>query len=117
MKCARKTRWTRLQRKMAPNICLNAVMQTQQYADPVTAVKEASIIMADGADSVMTMGVTNEALKAMADNNIAVFGHVGCLSGWQTWAFRRYRRVGKRRKTPWTSTVRPMNIRKTAWWA
>ena len=87
--------WTRLQRKMAPNICLNAVMQTQQYADPVTAVKEASIIMADGADSVMTMGVTNEVLKAMADNNIAVFGHVGCLSGWQTGRFGGYRRVGK----------------------
>lgn len=87
--------WTRLQRKMAPNICLNAVMQTQQYGDPVTAVKEASIIMADGADSVMPMGVTNEVLKAMTDNHIAVFGHVGCLSGWQTGRFGGYRRVGK----------------------
>lgn len=87
--------WTRLQRKMAPNICLNAVMQTQQYADPATAVKEASILVADGADSVMPMGVTNEVLKAMADNHIAVFGHVGCLSGWQTGRFGGYRRVGK----------------------
>ena len=87
--------WTRLQRKMVPNICLNAVMQTQQYADPATAVKEASILVADGADSVMPMGVTNEVLKAMADNHIAVFGHVGCLSGWQTGRFGGYRRVGK----------------------
>lgn len=87
--------WTRMQRKMAPNICLNAVMQTHQYADPVTAVKEASKIVADGADCVMPMGVTNEVLKAMADNHIAVFGHVGCLSGWQTGRFGGYRRVGK----------------------
>lgn len=87
--------WTRLQRKMAPNICLNAVMQTQQYADPVTAVKEASEILADGADCVMPMGVTNDVLKAMSDNHIAVFGHVGVLSGWQTARFGGYRRVGK----------------------
>lgn len=51
--------------------------------------------MADGADSVLCMGVTNEVLKAMADNHIAVFGHVGCLSGWQTGRFGGYRRVGK----------------------
>lgn len=87
--------WTRLQRKMAPNICLNAVMQTQQYGDPVTAVKEASEILADGADAVMPMGVTNEVLKAMSDNHIAVFGHAGCLSGWQTARHGGYRRVGK----------------------
>lgn len=87
--------WTRLQRKMAPNICLNAVMQTQQYADPITAVKESSILMGDGADCVMPMGVTNEVLKAMAENEIPVFGHVGCLSGWQTGRFGGYRRVGK----------------------
>lgn len=87
--------WTRLQRKMAPNICLNAVMQTQQYADCATAVKEGSILMADGADCVMPMGITNEVLKAMADNHIPVFGHVGCLSGWQTGRFGGYRRVGK----------------------
>ncbi len=87
--------WTRMQRKMAPNICLNAVMQTQQYADPSTAVKEAAILVADGADSVMPMGVTNDVLKAMSDNHIAVIGHVGCLSGWQTGRFGGYRRVGK----------------------
>lgn len=87
--------WTRMQRKMAPNICLNAVMQTQQYADPATAVKEASILLADGADCVLPMGVTNEVLKAMSDNHIAVFGHVGCLSGWQTARHGGYRRVGK----------------------
>ena len=87
--------WTRMQRKMAPNICLNAVMQTQQYADPVTGVKEAAEILADGADCVMPMGITNEVLKAMSDNHIAVFGHVGVLSGWQTARFGGYRRVGK----------------------
>lgn len=87
--------WTRMQRKMAPNICLNAVMQTQQYGDPVTAVREGAALMGDGADCVLPMGVTNEVLKAMSDNHIAVFGHVGCLSGWQTGRFGGYRRVGK----------------------
>ncbi len=87
--------WTRMQRKMAPNICLNAVMQTQQYGDPVTAVKEGAELLGDGADCVLPMGVTNEVLKAMSDNHIAVFGHVGVLSGWQTGRFGGYRRVGK----------------------
>jgi 3-methyl-2-oxobutanoate hydroxymethyltransferase len=87
--------WTRMQRKMAPNIHLNAVMQTHQYSDPATAVKAGSLLMANGADSVMPMGITNEVLKAMSDNYIPVFGHVGCLSGWQTGRFGGYRRVGK----------------------
>ena len=86
--------WTRMQKKMAPNICLNAVMQTQQYADKTIAVQEGARLLADGADCVMPMGVTNEVLKAMADNNIAVFGHVGCLSGWQTNNVGGYRRTG-----------------------
>ena len=86
---------TRQIRKMAPNICLNAVMQTQSYADKYTAVKTASILMQDGADCVLPMGVTNDTLKYMSDNYIPVFGHVGCLSGWQSTWFGGYRRVGK----------------------
>jgi len=87
--------WTRMTRKAAPNICLNAVMQTQQFPDKYTAVKEASLIIGDGADTVMPMGVTNDTLQYMSDNLIPVFGHVGCLSGWQTGAFGGYKRVGK----------------------
>lgn len=86
--------WTRLQRKAAPNICLNAVMQTHQYSDPITAVKEGSLLLADGADSVLPMGISNDVLRAMTKNHISVFGHVGCLSGWQTGKFGGYRRVG-----------------------
>lgn len=87
--------WTRYIRTLAPNICLNAVMQTQQYADKYTALREASILSADGADTVLCMGITNDTLKYLADNHIAVFGHVGVLSGWQTGKFGGYRRVGK----------------------
>ena len=87
--------WTRAIRKMAPNVCLNAVMQTQQYKDGPTAVENAAMLLADGADSVLTMGVTNETLQYMSDNYIPVFGHVGCLSGWQTGQFGGYRRQGK----------------------
>lgn len=87
--------WTRMIRKAAPNICLNAVLQTQQHADKYTAVKEAALLVGDGADTVMPMGVTNDTLQYMSDNLIPVFGHVGCLSGWQTGAFGGYKRVGK----------------------
>jgi 3-methyl-2-oxobutanoate hydroxymethyltransferase len=87
--------WTRAIRKMAPNICLNAVLQTNQCASKEKALDASSIVMADGADSVMIMGITNEVLKYLSDNCIAVFGHVGVLSGWQTGRFGGYRRVGK----------------------
>lgn len=86
---------TRLIRRMAPLICLNAVMQTASHADKYTAVKVAGRLLSDGADSVMPMAVTNDTLKYMSDNYIPVFGHVGCLSGWQTALFGGYRRVGK----------------------
>jgi 3-methyl-2-oxobutanoate hydroxymethyltransferase len=86
---------TRLIRRMAPNICLNAVMQTAAHADKYTAVKVAGRLLSDGADSVMPMAVTIDTLKYMSDNFIPVFGHVGCLSGWQTGRFGGYRRVGK----------------------
>jgi len=78
---------TRNIRKMAPNICLNAVMQTASHADKYTAVKVAGRLLSDGADSVMPMAVTNDTLKYMSDNYIPVIGHVGCLSGWQTGRF------------------------------
>ena len=87
--------WTRQQRKAAPNICLNTVLQTPQYADPVTALKESSLILCDGSDSVMPMGASNEVVKFLADNEVSVIGHVGCLSGWQTARIGGYRRVGK----------------------
>ena len=86
---------TRNIRKMALNICLNAVMQSSTHADKYSAVNYASLLLSDGADSVMPMGVTNDTLKYMADNLIPVFGHVGCLSGWQTGWFGGYSRVGK----------------------
>jgi 3-methyl-2-oxobutanoate hydroxymethyltransferase len=86
---------TRNIRRMAPLICLNAVMQTGSHGDKYTAVKVAGRLLSDGADSVMPMAVTNDTLKYMADNYIPVFGHVGCLSGWQAGLFGGYRRVGK----------------------
>jgi 3-methyl-2-oxobutanoate hydroxymethyltransferase len=86
---------TRAIRKLAPNICLNAVMQAFTHADKYSAVKYAAELMAEGADSVLAMAVTNDTLKYMADNYIPVFGHVGCLSGWQTVWHGGYNRVGK----------------------
>lgn len=86
---------TRAIRKMASTISLNAVMQTHTYADKHNAVRVASMLMSEGADSVMPMGVTNETLKYMSDHYVPVFGHVGCLSGWHAVWFGGYSRVGK----------------------
>jgi 3-methyl-2-oxobutanoate hydroxymethyltransferase len=86
---------TRLIRKMAPNICLNAMMQSRSHADKYTAVKVATSLLSDGADSVNAMGITLDTLKYMSDNCIPVFGHTGCLSGWQTGRYGGYRRIGK----------------------
>lgn len=86
---------TKAIRRLAPNICLNAVMQSRSYGDKYTAVKTASTLMADGADCVMPMGVTIDTLKYMSDNYIPVFGHVGCLSGWHSVWYGGYKRVGK----------------------
>jgi 3-methyl-2-oxobutanoate hydroxymethyltransferase len=86
---------TRLIRKMAPCINLNAVMGSQTYADKYGAVKHAATLMADGADNVLCMAITNDTLKYMSDNWIPVFGHVGVLSGWQTAWYGGYKRVGK----------------------
>jgi 3-methyl-2-oxobutanoate hydroxymethyltransferase len=82
-------------RKLAPRINLNAVMQTSIQGNPYDAVQWAGVLLTDGADSVMPMAVTNETLKYMTDNWIPVFGHVGCLSGWQTGWFGGYKFVGK----------------------
>ncbi len=87
--------WTREQRKMAPNICLNAVLESCQYPDKYKALDIAATLMQEGADSVLPMGATNELVQYLADNHVAVFGHVGCLSGWQTTRIGGYKHVGK----------------------
>lgn len=87
--------WTREIRKVAPNIHLNAAVQTQRCADKYSALREASILHADGADSMLIMGITNDTLKYLTDNHVSVFGHVGILSGWQTGKFGGYKRIGK----------------------
>lgn len=87
--------WTRYQRSMAPNICLNAVMESCMYTSNEVALDNAATLLQDGADCVLPMGITNDMLKYLSDNKVAVFGHVGLLSGWQTAREGGYRRVGK----------------------
>lgn len=87
--------WTREIRKVAPTIHMNAYVQTQRVADKYSALKETSILQADGADSVIIMGVTNDTVKYLADNHISIFGHVGILSGWQTGKSGGYKKIGK----------------------
>lgn len=70
-------------------------MQTPTFASKEDALRYGSIYMANGADSLLPMGVSNETLKYMADNHLVVFGHVGALSGWQTSRHGGYKRLGK----------------------
>lgn len=82
-------------RKMAPNIHLNAVLETFVVPDNRSALEEASALMADEVDSVLIMGITNDKLQYLTDNNVPVFGHVGALSGWQTTNIGGYKRIAK----------------------
>ncbi len=82
-------------RKMAPNAHFNIVCETFTVADNRSALETTSALMADQADSVLIMGITNDKLQYLSDNHIPVFGHVGALSGWQTTNIGGYKRVGK----------------------
>jgi len=87
--------WTRELRRVAPNINLNAVLQSTQTPDKYTAYKNAAHVLEEGGDSVLIMGISLDMLKHLSDNYVPVWGHVGILSGWQTGMYGGYRRVGK----------------------
>ena len=53
-------------------------------SDNKTALETTTKLMADQADSVLIMGISNDKLLFLSDNQVPVFGHVGALSGWQT---------------------------------
>lgn len=81
-------------RNAAKNIHINYYMETPTYASKEKALAYGSEYMSEGADSVLPMGISNETLRYMADNNVVVFGHVGSLSGWQSMA-TGYAKLGK----------------------
>ena len=91
--------WTRELRRVAQIVHLNAYLQTPEFANKDKALERASILMAEGADSILPMGVNLETLEHLADNHIVVFGHVGALSGWQTAAHGGYKRCGTTAET------------------
>jgi len=98
MQIANATWRIREVRSAAQLIHLNFYMQTPTYCSKEEALKNGSLYMANGADSLLPMGVSNETLKYMADNHLVVFGHVGALSGWQTSRHGGYKRLGKTAK-------------------
>jgi 3-methyl-2-oxobutanoate hydroxymethyltransferase len=87
--------WIRTVRNAAQYIHINFFMQTPTYASKETALKYGSIYMANGADSLLCQGISNETLQYMADNYCVMFGHVGAISGWQTGRYGGYKRLGK----------------------
>ena len=82
-------------RKMAKNIHLNVVLETFTVADNKSALERATQMLCDEADSVLIMGITNDKLKFLSDNQVPQFGHVGALSGWQTTNLGGYKRIAK----------------------
>ena len=82
-------------RAAAQIIHINFYMMTPTFCSKEKALEYGSMYMAEGADSLLPMGVSNETLKYMADNHLVVFGHVGALSGWQTSKHGGYKRLGK----------------------
>lgn len=95
MQIANAPWWIRTVRDAAKLIHINFYMQTPTFYSKEEALKNGSLYMANGADSLLPMGVSNETLKYMADNHLVVFGHVGALSGWQTSRYGGYKRMGK----------------------
>jgi len=95
MQIANAPWWIRTTRNAAQIIHLNFVMQTPTFCSKEEALKNGSLYMNNGADSLLPMGVNNETLKYMSDNHLVVFGHVGALSGWQTNKHGGYKRLGK----------------------
>jgi 3-methyl-2-oxobutanoate hydroxymethyltransferase len=87
--------WIRTVRNAAQIIHINFVMQTPTFASKEEALKNGSIYMYNGADSLNPMGVTNEMVEFMTKNHLVLFGHVGALSGWQTASQGGYKRLGK----------------------
>ena len=82
-------------RKMAGASHFNVVCETFTVADNRSALETTTKLMADQADSILIMGITNDKLQFLSDNHVPIFGHVGALSGWQTTNIGGYKRVGK----------------------
>ncbi|MCC8151592.1 MAG: 3-methyl-2-oxobutanoate hydroxymethyltransferase [Lachnospiraceae bacterium] len=95
MRIANSAWWIREIRSAAQYIHINFYMQTPTYSSKEKALEKGSIYMAEGANSLLPMGINNETLKFMSDNYLVVFGHVGALSGWQTDGSGGYKRLGK----------------------
>lgn len=95
MRAANAPWWIRTIRSAAQYIHINFVPQTCAVASKDDALRNCSIYMTEGADSINYMGITNEMVKYLSDNWVVLFGHVGALSGWQTSGFGGYRKLGK----------------------
>lgn len=73
---------------------MNFYVPTKCYSTKENAINYGAEYVVTGADSILPMGVTNDVLKAMSDNYVPTYGHIGAISGWQTNA-TGYIKVGK----------------------
>ncbi|MDR1495591.1 MAG: 3-methyl-2-oxobutanoate hydroxymethyltransferase [Clostridiales Family XIII bacterium] len=86
---------THMIRQLAPSVCTNIVMHSEEHTDPITATKYGTRYMTEGADSVFPIGVTNECLEYLTKNHIPVIGHVGLFTDWKVGLHGGYIRIGK----------------------
>jgi 3-methyl-2-oxobutanoate hydroxymethyltransferase len=85
----------KIHHEMAPNMHINFMMETPCYINKEDAVKYGCDYIQAGADSFLTMGISNEVVRFMADNYVPTFSHIGIISGWQTVSVGGYHRVGR----------------------
>jgi 3-methyl-2-oxobutanoate hydroxymethyltransferase len=88
-----------IHREKAPYMHINYMMETPTYINKEDAVKYGCQYIQAGADSFLTMGISNEVVRFMADNYVPTFSHIGIISGWQTPFVGGYHRVGKTAET------------------
>lgn len=83
-------------RAMAPYLHLNYVVDAPNFCSKEVALKNFATYHIADVDSLLPMGITNETLKYVTDNNCTIYGHVGALSGWMTnGLYGGYKKLGK----------------------
>ena len=107
--------WIQLVRETAPTIHINYHAETPTYCTAERGIHYGSTYINAGADSLLTMDIKNDVVKAMSDYHIPLYGHIGILSGWMTMgAHGAYSRVGKTAEDALAIYRMAMSTRRTA---
>ncbi len=83
-------------RRAAPKLLLNPLLMPSAInPSDEAAIRIASLVMGEGADIVLTLGISPDRVAALAKQKIPVFAHVGLTPIWYTTWKGGYVAVGK----------------------